>query len=426
MHGLDWYLRLHPGGATSAKDDMVSLYLRCKSAADQSNISVYAEFSLALVRNDGQWDSHMSCPCVPFNRKRKGWPNFISRSRILDRGCQLLNNDCYGGTLTVLVKVQLFQDARTLECYIPRNDMNCKLLRLLEEANSTDQDNRQNNNNNSNHNNYNPNHNKYGDDSSNTKNTADVQFNVEGTTLYAHSLILKMSALTLASLCEDTDRDTTIPITGVSPHIFLCLLRYAYGDNIPEELWTMNTSRTSVGGVSCTSSAMELLDAANRFGVVGVKLLAESKVVQSDIAVDTASDLLLYADSNDCALLKEKVVDFFLLHAEQIRKTPEFQKVKESNTILDELMEALLSKRVYRMFPLGENDVDYSSMGVNLLRKKLGERGLDVDGSREMLIHRLTLEDQAARSRDTTDDGSNVASLAQAYSLLGNNGNVGR
>ncbi|KAL7470164.1 hypothetical protein ACHAXS_010407 [Conticribra weissflogii] len=410
MHGLDWYLRLHPGGATSANDDRVSLYLRCKSAADQSNISVYAEFSLALVRNDGQWDSHMSCPCVPFNRKRKGWPNFISRSRILDPGCQLLKNDCYGGTLTVLVKVQLFQDVRTLECYVPKNDMNCKLLRLLEEANSTDHDDHKN---------------KYADDSSNTTNTADVQFNVEGTTLYAHSLILKMSAPTLASLCEDTDRDTAIPITGVSPHIFHCLLRYAYGDDIPNELWSRNASRTSVGGVSCTSSAMELLDAANRFGVVGVKLIAESKVVQRDIAVETASDLLLYADSNDCALLKEKVVDFFLSHAEQIRKTPEFQKVKESNTILDELMEALLSKRVYRMFPLGENDVDYGSMGVNLLRKKLGERGLDVDGSREMLIHRLTLDDKAARGSGASN-GGDVVSLAQAYSLLVDNSNVGR
>lgn len=32
---------------------MVSLYLRCKSAAER-NISVYAEFSLSLLRNDGQ------------------------------------------------------------------------------------------------------------------------------------------------------------------------------------------------------------------------------------------------------------------------------------------------------------------------------------------------------------------------------------
>jgi hypothetical protein len=42
-----------------------------------------------------------------------------------------------------------------------------------------------------------------------------------------------------------------------------------------------------------------------------------------------------------------------------------------------------------RSFALGDDDVDYSSMGVNLLRSRLEDRGLDVDGSREMLIKRL-------------------------------------
>ena len=377
MHGLDWYLRIHPGGATSSKDDMVSLYLRCKSAAEQNNISVYAEFSLALLRNDGQVDSIMSCSCVPFNRKRKGWPNFISRSRIADRGTQLLNNDCYGGTLTVLVKVQLFEDAGSLEHYIPKNDINCKLLKMLEEANSGDNDN------------------NYTDDASSTINSADVQFNVEGETIFAHSLILKMSAPALAAFCEDADIETPIPIDGLSPSTFKCLLRYAYGDDVPDEMWTTRSKKDSVGGGSCTSPAMELLDAANRFGVVGLKLLAESKVVQSDISIETASDLILYADAKDCALLKEKVVDYFVANAEHIRKTASFQNVKESNTILDELMEALLCKKVLRSFSLGEKDADYESMRVNLLRKILGVRGLDVDGSREMLIQRLIMWDNA-------------------------------
>jgi hypothetical protein len=66
-----------------------------------------------------------------------------------------------------------------------------------------------------------------------------------------------------------------------------------------------------------------------------------------------------------------------------------------------ELMDALLSKRMLRSFSLGENDVEYSSMGVNLLRTQLEERGLDVDGSRETLIKRLEIWD-----REKTESGS--------------------
>ncbi|KAL7481095.1 hypothetical protein ACHAW6_007586 [Cyclotella cf. meneghiniana] len=381
MHGLDWYLRIHPGGASSAKgDDMVSLYLRCKSAAER-NEAVYAEFSLSLLRNDGQVDCTMSCPCNAFKRKRKGWPNFILRSRILDRTTQLLNYDNYGGTLTVLVKVQLFED-RSVECFVPKNNMNVKLLSLLESVNDFVESDK----------------NGYG-----TKSTADVKFFVDGEIICAHSLILKMAAPILADMCDDADYDTPIPIIGVRRSIFWLLLRYAYGDDIPEEAWTASTSAdiiardpsadTEWASLISLSPAMELLDAANRYGVVGLKLLAESKVVHTEISIESASDLILYADANDCALLKEKVMDFFVSHAEEIRRTPSFQRIEESAHVMVELMDALLSKRLLRSFALGEKDLEYSSMGVNLLRTKLEERGLDVDGSREVLIKRLELWD---------------------------------
>lgn len=83
------------------------------------------------------------------------------------------------------------------------------------------------------------------------------------------------------------------------------------------------------------------------------------------------------------------MIDFFVAHAEDVRKHPSFQKVKESASILDELLEALMSKRILRSFSTSDDDVDYESMGVNLLRRKLSERGMDIDGSREMLIRRL-------------------------------------
>ena len=393
MHGLDWYLRLHPGGATSAKDgDMVSLYLRCKTAAER-NISVYAEISLSLLRNDGQIDCTMSGPCKVFKRKsNKGWSNFISRSRLLDRSSQLLNYDSYGGTLTVQVKVQLFEDLR-IRNFVPINDMNIKLLTLLDEANNSNE--RQ---------------------ADSMANAADVTFIVDGETIHAHSLILKMAAPSLAYMCDDADPDTPIPINGVRRFVFWLVLRYVYGDVIPEEVWSgkgtsyiSSLDQTNNEWISLIASSptFELLDAANRFGVVGLKLFAESRVVQTEISIDSASDLILYADAKDCALLKEKAVDFFVSHAEIIRASPSFQKIEESAYIMVELMDALLSKRMLRSCTLGENDVEYSTMSVNLLRTKLEERRLDVDGSRDTLMKRLEQWDKEKTDNDVDQKSIN-------------------
>lgn len=316
----------------------------------------------------------MSCPCNAFKRKRKGWPNFILRSRILDRSSQLLNNDSYGGSLTVLVKVQLFEDRR-IESFVPKNNMNLKLLSLLDGANNSVENLSQ---------------------SGDMAIVPDVSFLVDKDIFYAHSLILKMTAPSLAYMCDNADPDTPIPIIGVRRHIFWLVLRYAYGDEMPHDIWTAKSAhesshqvRNELSDLLDLSPSLELLDAANRFGVVGLKLLAESKVVQTEISIESASDLILYADAKDCALLKEKAIDFFVANAEVIRATHSFQRIEESAHVMVELMDALLSKRMLRSFALGENDLEYTSMGVNLLRTKLEERGLDVDGSRETCIKRL-------------------------------------
>mmetsp|Transcript_19652 Transcript_19652/g.41203 ORF Transcript_19652/g.41203 Transcript_19652/m.41203 type:complete len:488 (-) Transcript_19652:577-2040(-) len=416
-HGLDWYLRIHPGGAASANNEitMVSLYLRCKSAAEQ-NVSIQAEFSLALLREDGQIDSMMSCPCNAFRRKRKGWPNFIGRERVLDRNTQLLD-EC--GTLTVIVKVQLFQERDAN--FVPGNGLN--LIRLLKEANSSRNSNSSDNSSNTSDDNY-DNYSEGNDaEQSSTANTSDIKFSVEGEIIHAHRLILKLAAPTLAHLCEDVDEDDTLPIIGVRSSIFQGVLRFAYGDAVPPQVWNATTTNNNNNKNDNTDDdtthneeeqsvlstpSMEILDAANRFGVVNLKILAETKVAETDVRISTASDLILYADAKDCPLLKERVIDYFVANAELIRKHPSFGKVKESASILDELMEAYVTKRILRSFSSGEGDVDYDSMGVNLLRRKLDGRGLDVDGSRETLIQRLEVWDDRKRRElvGITEEGS--------------------
>ena len=147
-------------------------------------------------------------------------------------------------------------------------------------------------------------------------------------------------APTLASLCSSSDDDdgnchAIIPIVGVR--------RYLYGGAIPEEIWS--STSTDIGRNSngddpqrnnlFQHASMELLDASNRYGVVDLKIQAEVHVVQSLINVENGSDLFLYADGNDCALLKECAIDYFKVHAQEIRSHPSFQKVKESTDIMD-------------------------------------------------------------------------------------------
>ena len=156
-------------------------------------------------------------------------------------------------------------------------------------------------------------------------------------------------APTLASICSSSDDDdgnchAIIPIVGVRLKIFRYLLRYLYGGAIPEDVWSSTSTDIGRNSTSddpqCNNNlfhhqSMELLDSSNRYGVVDLKIQAEVHVVQSLINVENASDLFLYADRNDCALLKECVIDYFKVHAQEIRSHPSFQKVKESTDIMD-------------------------------------------------------------------------------------------
>ena len=57
--------------------------------------------------------------------------------------------------------------------------------------------------------------------------------------------------------------------------------------------------------------AMEIIDAADKYGVTTLKLEAEScYVATTTISTNNVLELLLYADSKNCALLKEAARDF--------------------------------------------------------------------------------------------------------------------
>lgn len=122
----------------------------------------------------------------------------------------------------------------------------------------------------------------------------------EVTKFHAHSLILKNAAPLLAELCSLYDPPRTIPIPIVSPETFRHLLLYIYGHDIPE--FGADISHTK-----------EIIEAAYRYGVTNLKIEAETYYVSSiAINIENVMDHLHFAHSKNCALLKERVIEFIV------------------------------------------------------------------------------------------------------------------
>jgi len=85
---------------------------------------------------------------------------------------------------------------------------------------------------------------------------------------------------------------------------------------------------------------------------------------------------LLYAESKNCALLKEAVMDFILENKDEVLNTISFNGVIAPETVIKDVLAAVVR---------GEK----KGGGISELRRKAHKKGLDVDGSREMLTAAL-------------------------------------
>ena len=119
-------------------------------------------------------------------------------------------------------------------------------------------------------------------------------------TFPAHRCIVENCSTTLAELLESNGNGTTpIPIDNLSPDIFRLLLSYIYGMKISND--------------DMKSHAREIINAADRFGVVNLKLEAEASIVEDTIfTLENVKELLLFAESKNCALLKEAAMDYIV------------------------------------------------------------------------------------------------------------------
>ena len=194
-----------------------------------------------------------------------------------------------------------------------------------------------------------------------------------------------------------TATSTAIRIFDVKPGIFKILLDFIYLSATPE--------------IEDEADARDLLIAVDRFRCVPLKLYAESVLADRFLTVSNAAAMLLLADSRSCAMLKEASTGLFLAYPRAVMAAREdWARVRESRRLLDELLVAF--SHTSERWNDGDDDEpkndgdedrtddgdddhddDYGAaveaMDVIGLRRALEDAGLELDGSRDMLVRRL-------------------------------------
>ena len=347
--GNPWRLRLYPGGDANSREGWVAIYLR-----NQSNESITLRYGFSIKDGDDkQIVNKQSSTQHTFSPRGsqssgRGWSNVAERSKLL--------NALVNGTLVVEVHMKSPTPIKAaLPHFIPENPFCNNMLQMFNDDESADI--------------------VFEVGEHRSKNNAEKVAKIAPVTLHAHSLILTACSAVLAELCESKgDPSTPIEITDVSPEVFRHLLYYIYGGKIDVD--------------DMKSHAKDIINAANRYGVATLKLEAEAFLVEgTTFTLENVMEHLIYADSMNCALLKEAAMDYIAENKTKVIGKISFNDAP-GNLMNDLLTAVVRGDREEREDDNAEN-AEYQFTTVNELRRKSHEKGLEVDGSREMLISAL-------------------------------------
>lgn len=345
--GREWRLAIFPGGDDYSDEGYMAVYLYHLSPG---TVCISSDFRVC-DREDGETVAYgyaHNSRCFPIEERE-----FVKRSTIVERALG------YDNTLIIQVKMKLIEATDTpVAAFVPNNPIRKIILGKFMDENTADIVIE-----------VGTNERVRGRGAAKRAKTAPVTF-------YAHHLILQDGAPTLAELCKSSKNKSPIHIKDVKPHIFRHMLYYIYGGKVPEE--------------DLNANAKDIIEAADEYGVVGLKLLAEACYASSTkLTTDNVLDNLLYADAKNCALLKEVVMDYIVENGKSILASVSFEDVP--GAMLTDLLTAMTrgkEKDQVRSGGFGRiiHNNNFDTMRVSTLRKKLHEKGLDIDGSRETMI----------------------------------------
>jgi hypothetical protein len=355
--GNQWRLELYPGGDDEAAEGMVSLYLN-----NESDKAIDIDFGFSVNDSDGKqtdygrtrtpyYFSPVGADADDDDTSSWGWTNFAPRSTLLSA--------LVDGTLVIEVRMRLAKPTKSAPPpFIPENPSACKTIEgvFLDE-------------------NYSDIIFEVGMDHRKDNATKIAKIALER--FPAHRLIVANCSSIFADLCESTvDSTTPIQINDVTHDVFRLLLSYMYGIKLSDD--------------DMKSHAKEIIDASEKYGVFHLKLEAEASLVEgTTFTIENVMELLLYAESKNLALLKEAAMDYIVEN-----KTEVIEKLSFANapgTLVTDVLAAM--SRGERVVAGGSDvvfgDSQYNALRISELRKRVHEKGLNVDGSREMLIAAL-------------------------------------
>ena len=348
--GHKWKLAMYPGGDHESDDGYVALWL---DNMTEESIEIELKFTIKqpnggedISRGPGKIETFSpsgSAVVVDDLEPSRGYNNYALRSKLL--------NYLVDGALIVEVHMRTNKPGQQSAPFVPENPA---LQNMLEDFGNEE--------------------------------TADVKFEVGGavesakgrrkrakaptTTFHAHHYALRLNAPALADMCKPGDDSSPTMINSVQREIFKHLLYYSYGGKIDKEDLQQN--------------AKGIIEAADRFGVINLKLEAEACYADSlELDLDNVIEVLMYAESKNLALLKECCMDN-LSSADKIEVA---EKVSFED-MTPQLMKDLLVAQARSEKKPRKGD-KFSTMRVSELRKLANEKGLGVDGTREMLIASL-------------------------------------
>ena len=336
--GLKWCLLLYPRGNKNNegfKKGTISLYLRLCS-----NVSIKIDFGFSI--NDYRHRVGRKGTVAFTQNSSSGWPTFLEHGLAL--AC-LVN-----GALVIEVIMKPIHNATPFILENPSKQCTVKDFFM-------------------------------------DKKSADIVFEIGGDEhdvkvggkrrrtaskkMYAHSLVLRKAAPHLAELCKSKESPSIIEIHDTSIDAFTDVLLYIYGCNIP-------------GFGNDTSRTKEIIEVADKYGIISLKLEAEAMYVSSlKLTLENVMEHFMFAEAKNCAYLKENVLDFIVDNKAEIMKL----KILSSPTGGPSSSDILVAVAMSETKSKDENEL--STLRISELRRKAHEKNMDVDGSREALISAL-------------------------------------
>ena len=329
--GNPWCLKLFPGGRNHSRAGWVGI---CLCNPSNESIDMNVEFSIK-DGNDKQIVSRQLSytfgPVMGSQSCGRGWRDFAERSTIID--------SLVDGTLVVEVHMKSPTPIKaTLPHFIPENPCSKNILQMFNDEDSADV--------------------VFAVGKHQLKNSEEKVAKIAPVKFHAHSFMLKAGSAVLAELCDPIMATTPIEIADVSPDVFRHLLYYIYWGKISDE--------------DMKAHSKDIIDAANRYGVATLKLEAEACLVEgTTFCLENVMQHLIYADSMNCALLKEVAMDSIAENRTKVlEKMISFDKVP--STLMRDLLAAVVRGEREEGGADEDNNFEhqFTTMRISELRQK--------------------------------------------------------